>query len=591
MAIKFSITTGTGLSNPDAANVVLRVGCCTGGTSYGRYEIDPGQDPVPAVGYGPLAAAAAQASRLGGSRQILLKIPATTPGVVSSVTKSPSNTSPLITVAGSAFDGLSDTPWDAYDLRVKVTTSGLPGAARVDVALDGGSYNYTYDVPPEPKATIDGTVDLTTVTLSTLNGTTLKPTADVGGAQTITFTTPTSVDDIAVQANAQTTNMTFSIIQGKYLRLESDTAGASSTLSIDATSTADTILGVSGTATGGASTLTLPGTGLILTFPATAAYIKDTIYSASTTAPRHSQANMDIGLAQANGDTSLVYGLLEIVQEPIDGPDLRAYATGLDTSSAAWEAQEDKRFVPYIIGAPIAATDQQIKDAMSGHVSRYGSVAAGDIYTTHTTPLPKGIMRRSACRPLGIRLAAQSLSEDPGFGGFGPLPECQMKSATGTAARNESSATVKLGGSKGPGFTVIKAKDGLPYFQRGVTRAGQASLFVDIGVQRMSAYAASIIFSSLRRFENTTFDLKADGTLQEADASALEEAFREELQRRLVQEKHASAVAVEVDRAEKVSQSRNVTVTWSVQTRGQGEDITGTLSLVGELVIAGEQAG
>jgi len=204
--------------------------------------------------------------------------------------------------------------------------------------------------------------------------------------------------------------------------------------------------------------------------------------------------------------------------------------------------------------------------------------------------MPLGVFRRSAARPLGIRLASQSLSEDPGFGGFRELPECSMKGPTGALARNESTASTKLGGSKGPGFTVIKAKNGLPYFVRGVTRAGQNSLFVDIGVQRMSAYAATIIYAALRDYENPTFDLNADGTLQEADAAALEEAFEQPLRRLIVQAKHASAVVVSIDRTEKVSQTRNITVTWSVQIRGQAEDITGTLSLVGELIINGQQA-
>lgn len=408
MAIRFTIQAGTGLASPEAANVVLRAGVCSGGTSNARYEIDPGQDPTPSIGYGPLAEAAVQASRLSGARQILLKVPATTAGTISSVTKSPANTSPLITVAGSLLDGIT-TPFDAFDVRVRVSEQGLPGAGRVDVALDGGSFNYTFDVPAQAKATIDGDVDLTGLTLASLNGLTLILTPDGGGGpQTITFTAPANVADIAVQANTQTTLMTFSIIQGKYLRIESDTEGPTSSLSIDTASTADMVLGVSGTAAGAASTISLPGTGLVLTFPATSAYELDTTFSFTTTAPRHSQADLDTALDAANADTSLAWGLVEVVQEPVDGPDTLAYAADLDAIVAAWEAQEDKRFTPWLLGAPVSIADTALKSAMTGHTSRYGTVAAGDVYTTASTPSPKGIMRRSFRRPLAIRLAARS---------------------------------------------------------------------------------------------------------------------------------------------------------------------------------------
>lgn len=592
MAIKFSIKQAAFRADPASANVVLRAGVCSAGVDYSLVELDPGQDPTPSVGFGPLAAAAAQASRLGEARQILVKIPATTAGTISTVSKSPSNTTPTIVVTGSTMDGLT-TPFDSYDCRVKVVAAGLPGAARVDVALDGASYKYTFDVPAEAPAAVTGTVDLTTLNLADLNGLTVIATTDIGGPITITLTTPSSVSDIAVQITAGFADgadeAAAEIVAGRYLRVYSLTNGESSTLSLGA-GTAHSLLGLSGGPfEGAASKVTIPGSGLVLKFPATAEYILDTVESFTTTAPRHSQANLEAGLAQANADT-LAWGLLEVIQEPVDGTDLRSVSAALDAVSAAWEAQDDKRFVPWFIGAPLGATDQQLKDGMSGHQARYGTIAAGDIYTTSSAPMPLGIFRRSSARPLGIRLASKSLSEDPGFGGFRELPECFMKGPTGVLARNESTATTKLGGSRGPGFTVIKAKNGLPYFVRGVTRAGQNSLFVDIGVQRMSAYAATIIYAALRDYENPTFDLNADGTLQDADAAALEEAFEQPLRRLLVQGKHASAVVVSIDRAEKVSQTRNITVTWSVQIRGQGEDITGTLSLVGELIINGQQA-
>lgn len=589
MAIRFSIKAGSSRPQTGAANVVLRAGVCTTGTNNARYQLDPGQDPTPAVGYGPLAAAGASGSRLGGAKQILLKVPASIAGSIGSVTESPSGTGPTISIDGSSFDSVTNSPYDAFKFRAKVLKAGPVGTAVFGINLDGGlSYPYTFDVPAEGHATLDGTVDLTTLTLSTLNTTTLLVDEDTTTEQTVTFTTPSSVADIAAQINTQTTNITASIIQGKYLRLQSDTAGTASTLAINASSTGEAILGFSTgagnmSATGSASKITIAEAGLVVTCPATSDYVLNTIYSSDTTAPRHSQAALDTALAAANADLTIAWGVTEVVQEPVDAPDLRSYANDLDAILAGWEAQEDKRFGVWIIGAPLDETDSNIKTSMQGHVSRVGACAAGDIYVTETIPMPKGSIRRSACRPLGVRLAAESLSEDPGI--EPSLPQCSMVAPDGTTlARNDNTATQKLGGSGGPGFTVIKAKNGLPYFKRGVTRAGQNSVFVDIGVARMTAYASTIIFDRLRTQENRTYDLKPDGTIQEIDAQGLEEAFETELRRLLVQAKHASAVIVSIDRAEKISQTRNLTVTYTVQTRGQQEDITGTLFLTGELV-------
>ncbi|MEO7329443.1 MAG: hypothetical protein ABI193_12745 [Minicystis sp.] len=594
MAISFRIVAGSGAADPNAANVVLRAGCCTGTPSgaLALAELASGQDPTSSTGYGPLASAAAQASRLGGAKHYALKITATEAGTISAVTESPAGTGPTVTVVGSAFDGLT-SPWDALSVKAKVSTAGPVGTAVVDIAIDGASYNYRYPVPAEAKATVTGTVNLKLLTLATLNALTLIVTSDLGGPTTCTFTTPTDIADIAVQVNAALTAIaTARIIGGdkKYLQIESKTPGGSSTLLVAAASTADLTLGMSNTAaSGGASTITIPGTGLVLTFPATSDYVLSTIYGFTTTAPRFSLADLDTALALVNADTSVKFGLLEVIQEPADGADLAAYVVDQAAVVAAWEAQPDKRFVTVLLGAPLDATDSAIKTALQGSAAtRKVTVAGGDIWTTSATPSPKGIVRRSLCRPLGIRCASKSLSEDPGFGGFGALPECQAKSPDGASAmRNEYAATTKLGTSTGPGFTVGCLQDGKPFFVRGVTRAGAGDIFVDLGVTRMADYAASLIFASLRKLQNKTFDLNPDGTLQKADADSLASAFQGTLYRALVLGKHASAVRVTVDEAEKVSQTRSVTVGWKVQERGQGEDINGTLTLVGELTVTG----
>ncbi|WP_196300124.1 hypothetical protein, partial [Streptococcus pneumoniae] len=71
-----------------------------------------------------------------------------------------------------------------------------------------------------------------------LNTLTLIATSDVGGPITVTFTTPSSVADIATQITDQSAagadEFAAQIVSGKYLQVYSKTNGATSTLSFGA---------------------------------------------------------------------------------------------------------------------------------------------------------------------------------------------------------------------------------------------------------------------------------------------------------------------------------------------------------------------
>ncbi len=128
-------------------------------------------------------------------------------------------------------------------------------------SLVGLSAEMVYENPTLVKAgknvaqaTVVGTVDLNGLTLADLNGLTLQTDADVGANFTTTFTTPTSIADIAVQINAgnSTTSVLASIYTNpvtlaKYLKVVSTTIGSASTLAINAASTGDGTLGMSNT--------------------------------------------------------------------------------------------------------------------------------------------------------------------------------------------------------------------------------------------------------------------------------------------------------------------------------------------------------
>lgn len=116
------------------------------------------------------------------------------------------------------------------------------------------------------QAIVLGTVDLNTLTLSALNTLTLIIDDDASAAFTTTFTTPTSVADIlvqilAAQTSASNTTSTITLVTGpagqKYLRIVSNTIGATSTQAISGTGRAT--LGLATTGTG----LLMPRIGIL----------------------------------------------------------------------------------------------------------------------------------------------------------------------------------------------------------------------------------------------------------------------------------------------------------------------------------------
>lgn len=148
--------------------------------------------------------------------------------------------SPLVLPKGIA--SAVHTTSGLYRLTLEQAWYGLASAEAIPITPLAGA-----------QATVLGTVDLTTLTLSTLNGLTLQTDADVGSNYTTSFTTPSSIADIAAQINAGNggtsvvASIVTSITGAQYLKVVSGTLGAASTLAIASASTGDTALGMSNT--------------------------------------------------------------------------------------------------------------------------------------------------------------------------------------------------------------------------------------------------------------------------------------------------------------------------------------------------------
>src|SRR5262245_33183311 len=86
------------------ANTIVFFGVASVGTPNVTYAIGADSQAVPNLGQGPLAECVARCVRISKRKHFAVPVTASIAGVLSTVTKTPSNSTPLITVAGPPFD-------------------------------------------------------------------------------------------------------------------------------------------------------------------------------------------------------------------------------------------------------------------------------------------------------------------------------------------------------------------------------------------------------------------------------------------------------------------------------------------------------
>jgi hypothetical protein len=558
-----------------AANAIALVAYINGATANQVYAVgSPGE--AAALGNGPGVMCAAAITQKSGQTLYVVS-PTTSGGSCGSVAETPAGTGPTITVAGTPYYKLPR-------VAVKVVTAGVCGVGQFKIAKDGYTYGEILDIPAEPKATIVGTVDLSGITLATLNATTIIITASVGGAQTITFTTPADVADVAVQANAQTTNMTWSIRQGKYLVVEDDVPGSTSSLSVNAACTADLLVGITGTAAGAASTYLIPNIGVTITFPASSAYVLDTVYSFATTCPVPSTANVDTAI-DALRNSGYSFAHTGNLHGDVDSYDTLAHATAAATKMDGLETYS--LYATANLGCPYTDADTTAKAAFSGYVTSKGQVNiyAGDVYVNgggNVTGMP-GVYRVSALWYGLARKACYRYSSNEANGQYDILDNFSIKSPDGsTYARDEKTASTKL---RPFHFNVLETRatsPAGPWIKRGISRAAASSLFRHPNLSTMIRRAVVVVLACAARFESDDPPVNADGTIQEAEAKIIEGAILAPLATELLapNPKHASAVVVQVNRTHDITADDTLPISISVQSKGQAENLTLTINLV-----------
>jgi hypothetical protein len=113
--------------NTDSANV--KVGVCSSGTALELYSFSDIKTLRETLGEGPLVEAAAHALSVAGGPVYCMRVTPSTAGAAGSVTKS-NGSAPNVSVAGAAYD--------SYSVRIRITKTGILGAGKCRISLDGG---------------------------------------------------------------------------------------------------------------------------------------------------------------------------------------------------------------------------------------------------------------------------------------------------------------------------------------------------------------------------------------------------------------------------------------------------------------------
>ena len=446
MAVTITLTDrGQAAPTSTKKSTLAWLGVCSGGSTSTPgpcYEFTSSAIVGANIGYGPLTEGVAAGVRVSQVKQIAVKVNGSVPGTKSAVVQT--GTGPAITLSG--------VPYDTTNPKLKITKAGALGTSTFRLALDGGTYGPTVDVPLAGNAQVTGTTDISGLSWPQ-TGLTLILDGDVGAAITYTaLVGETTLAAFITNANAAflagPSSGQIRLVQGRYIQAYSTTAGSTSSIQVTVASTLDTVFGLSNvTATGTAATYAIPNTGITATFPV-GAYVVDEIYSWTTVEPSFATTDLITALT-ALQNSNLSYRDIVVLASPVDGTDTRAFANQLATSMTAWRAGPPKRFAMALINssvgsnAAIATNDTDVKVSMSGQSDDYVTISHGDCYMAGTE-MP-GSFRRPFSFAVGIRAAAYPISSDPGNREQPQLEECSMVAPDGvTLARDEETATVKM---------------------------------------------------------------------------------------------------------------------------------------------------
>lgn len=612
MTTRTIITSGDRAATASPALLPLLLGCCPLGVVGKTYAFDPGDDVAGTLGGGMLADATYYMLRETQGR---VRVTPASPSWSPAPSIVHVGTGPTITCALAAG---APGCFDDHTIVMTISGAGPLGTATADIAYDGTTVVDSIVLPAELAPSLLGTVDLGGITLSTLAATTLVFT--VPAALTVTFTSPTSPEDIAAQINAAAilavtvhrAEISQDTAGTKKLRLFTTTGGSGVTLTIDGpTSTGEAFLGFSSgaanlTGTGAPAKATLPFTGLTFTFPA-GSYLKSETYTAPCTGPRAAIFPLTAAATAAHDDfVNNPFGFFVVAQPASTASNCAALEAALNTLVVGWRADPGAAiFVTYVVGAPfhaassvkatndaaITTADAALLAAFAASTADLNNVAGEDVYIPGASSLRGGIYRRTAALAWAVkRAAAPKLAADVGDG---LVPEAALQAPDGaTRARNEATSVTKLGGGAGPGFSVLKSTSaglGAVKFAPGATRAGGSSRLRFAGVVGVANEIARLVGAEVEGWEaNTIVTDPLTKRIEDGEKASREDHLTGVLKPLLRPDDgvpNVSAFTVKIDNSGPFLDTGLVPVGISFVPLGEIEQVTVAISAVGTVTI------
>ncbi len=195
MTVRATLVSGDAAPLPDVSAIPAFVFPAMNATTGGVYKIFPGDDAFSTLGSSQGTEDVYWFLR-NAEQPCVVGIAAPTAGALSGVTHTGSGPAVTAALSGSLAGPLVDAT-----IKFKVNPGGVNGTAVLGYYLDGsGDFSqYSAQVPTEGAAVLRGKIDLSGITLSTLNSKHLDFTAP--SSATITWSTPATVQDIADRFN------------------------------------------------------------------------------------------------------------------------------------------------------------------------------------------------------------------------------------------------------------------------------------------------------------------------------------------------------------------------------------------------------
>jgi hypothetical protein len=441
-----------------------------------------------------------------------------------------------------------------------------------------------------------GTVDLTTITLSSLKTTVIAFESDDGNPVSITLTTPASVGALITQIqagiDADGSDVTVSLRAGKYLVLSAATLGSTSTMD-GAAGTGMALVGISPTAQtqGVDSVYEIPGTGVQITF-GVGTHEVGTVHSIPTTAPKVATADF-LAAMQDMRDEDIEFAGFIICQENwADQYDIEAAMLSLSAEVLSWQTGEPYRALVVYLGATAGADDQAIRTVLSDNFTRTASLAIGGCWALGTGSMQGalGALERSTLIAQAIYMCARDESRSIGERESGVSAEILITSPDGlTKARDEFTATTKMQDR----YNALIRYKGQGFFMTGRTLANPATEpgFNELTWLRPFNHAMQVAHDALALKLEGTHALKPDGTIREALAAELDEAVNARLQSEILNptpgRPRASSARFRYDRANPFATSKAFTGKLTFQPLGIAHSADVIAEMVGTVTAEG----